>query len=478
MKRWVKIWEREYFLNRIETVCKSLSIPEAKQIMGFKMRSAAGIVMPSGNVAFCAGEKDWDRFLRYIARVFYDPRQFRKFLVLYSTYKKELLAESNIAMKQATRATKPGELARIYERFNAADLKGMLVVQWFAFYLAELADEYAQKTALKYYDDLKKQREFTESVLSPVEMSSIRKERENLLKIALEKNANKKEKMIDQHVNNFEWIPCINVFSPPPWGKKHFLKELGKLRPVQASKELEKLKHYHRQVPSKFSKAVNVLNKKDRDLAKQAQTMAFLKDDRDDTRRKAYFKLRSLLQKCARIIGLKQEDLLYFSRNEIIKFLRTNTKPSKAELKKRKQGYAVVYDEKQLRIYTGKDVKIWQNKIDKASSSQDVLTGISASPGKVIGKAKVIPGIFQIRKMRRGDILVTVATHPDYLPAMRIARAIITDEGGLTSHAAIVSRELKIPCVVGTKTATHVLKDNDMIEVDAERGIVRKLRKQ
>jgi phosphoenolpyruvate synthase/pyruvate phosphate dikinase len=67
----------------------------------------------------------------------------------------------------------------------------------------------------------------------------------------------------------------------------------------------------------------------------------------------------------------------------------------------------------------------------------------------------------------QGNILVCPMTLPDYVPAMKKARAIITNEGGITCHAAIISRELKIPCIVGTKIATQVLKDGDRVEVDA-----------
>ena len=70
---------------------------------------------------------------------------------------------------------------------------------------------------------------------------------------------------------------------------------------------------------------------------------------------------------------------------------------------------------------------------------------------------------------------MTPMTRPEFLPLMKKAKAIITDEGGITCHAAIVSRELGIPCIIGTKIATKVLKDNDLVEVDAEKGIVRKI---
>jgi len=77
--------------------------------------------------------------------------------------------------------------------------------------------------------------------------------------------------------------------------------------------------------------------------------------------------------------------------------------------------------------------------------------------------------------MKDGDILVAPMTSPDFIVAMRKASAIITDEGGMTSHAAIVSRELGIPCIVQTRIATKVLKDNDMVEIDLEKGVVRKV---
>ena len=75
---------------------------------------------------------------------------------------------------------------------------------------------------------------------------------------------------------------------------------------------------------------------------------------------------------------------------------------------------------------------------------------------------------------KKGQILVSGKTNPNLIAAMKRAAAIVTDQGGLTSHAAIVSRELKIPCVVGTKIATEVLKNGDQVEVDANQGIVRK----
>ncbi len=101
-----------------------------------------------------------------------------------------------------------------------------------------------------------------------------------------------------------------------------------------------------------------------------------------------------------------------------------------------------------------------------------LLKGLGASPGIATGKVKVIFGEEEISKVEEGDILVTTMTTPDMVPAMKRAAAIVTDEGGMTCHAAIVSRELGVPAIVGTKTATKVLKDGMIVTVDGEKGIV------
>lgn len=103
------------------------------------------------------------------------------------------------------------------------------------------------------------------------------------------------------------------------------------------------------------------------------------------------------------------------------------------------------------------------------------LRGQCASLGKAKGAVKIIIAPADMAKMNAGDILVAIATNPDVVPAMKKAAAIVTEQGGVTCHAAIVSRELGIPCVIGTKIATKVLKDGDLVEVDATNGIVRKI---
>ena len=101
-----------------------------------------------------------------------------------------------------------------------------------------------------------------------------------------------------------------------------------------------------------------------------------------------------------------------------------------------------------------------------------LFKGIGVSPGQASGKVKVILNVKDISGFRRGDILVTEMTTPDWVPAMKIAAAVITNLGGKTCHAAIVSRELGVPCIVGTEKATKILKDGEIVTVDGQRGMI------
>ena len=104
---------------------------------------------------------------------------------------------------------------------------------------------------------------------------------------------------------------------------------------------------------------------------------------------------------------------------------------------------------------------------------KDILVrGIGVSPGQRSGLIQIILNVKNISSFKQGNILVTEMTTPDWVPAMKIASAVVTNLGGKTCHAAIVSRELGVPCVVGTENATKVLKDGEVVTVDGQRGLI------
>jgi phosphoenolpyruvate synthase/pyruvate phosphate dikinase len=146
-------------------------------------------------------------------------------------------------------------------------------------------------------------------------------------------------------------------------------------------------------------------------------------------------------------------------------------------LLKRSQYCVYLYKNKKLVVLVGNEAKKVMNNLLVKTKKLNIFEfrGTVVFPGKVQGKVKIINKKEDVGKMKKNDILVSIATIPEIVSAMKQAGAIITDVGGLTSHAAIIARELKKPCIIGTKIATKVLKDGDLVEVDATRGIVKKL---
>lgn len=159
--------------------------------------------------------------------------------------------------------------------------------------------------------------------------------------------------------------------------------------------------------------------------------------------------------------------------NEFRKYLRSGSLPE--GLAKRPKFFFAGHDHRGQHIYSRAAAQRRLARLEprfKVSRISE-FSGRPAFSGKAAGRVRLIRFIAEAKKLKSGEVLVASMTDPRYLPAMRKAAAIITDEGGLTCHAAIVARELGIPCIVGTKIATQVLNDGDRVAVDAGKGIVK-----
>lgn len=154
-----------------------------------------------------------------------------------------------------------------------------------------------------------------------------------------------------------------------------------------------------------------------------------------------------------------------------------NSAPGILTLKKRLHNFILIPGEYAAIVDLKKFTARYHIKLELDRKPKNYrLNGIVSNPGKVVGSVVIVRMKSDVNKMKKGSVLVSPMTTPDVFPAMRKASAVITDEGGALSHAAILSRELKIPCIIGTKIATQILKDGDLVEVDANKGIVRKLK--
>lgn len=146
-------------------------------------------------------------------------------------------------------------------------------------------------------------------------------------------------------------------------------------------------------------------------------------------------------------------------------------------INKRREKCFVVWEEGKDKpsILIGDETKEWKEILTPKTNHTKIIKGNCASKGKVTGKVRILLNASENDKLEDGEVLVTYMTSPDFMSAVRRCAAIVTNLGGITSHAAIISRELRIPCVVGTKNATEVLKTGDIVEVDANIGVVKKL---
>lgn len=187
-----------------------------------------------------------------------------------------------------------------------------------------------------------------------------------------------------------------------------------------------------------------------------------------------------MLEEMARRIGAEKSLLAFGSHEEILHIFSGTI--SVDILKPRVDGTGIYTENASIQIVNTEDVtRYWKLYVD-IKNKEDIkeLKGVIASKGNgklVCGKVKIVIDPHGEVEFTNGEVLVTTMTTPEFIFVMKKAAAIITDTGGLTSHAAIVSRELGVPCLVGTKVATQVLKDGDLVEVDAERGIVKIIKK-
>jgi len=209
--------------------------------------------------------------------------------------------------------------------------------------------------------------------------------------------------------------------------------------------------------------------------------LMFWKNQRLDLMFKSDYLMRPLYTEIADRIGLSYLEFVHLTLDEIKQSFRSSgLSVSKEEIQRRIRGYSI-WSEKGKIFLTSDKKKFPAVKKEKSvgkndsQKKDDVLKGTVAQPGKVTGVVRLVFELKDLKKIRKGDVLVTTMTRPEMMIALEKAVAFVTDEGGMLSHAAIVSREMGKPCIIGTKIATEVFKDGDMVEVDANKGIVRKL---
>jgi phosphohistidine swiveling domain-containing protein len=286
------------------------------------------------------------------------------------------------------------------------------------------------------------------------------------------------DRMLAQHQKGYFWTKN-NYNDAFVLTEEQFISEIRRLfaEGIDIEHELDYIKGH----PEKNKKTKGTLMK---ELSLPIDIKALIRYSEDfthwqDERKKATFIGAHYILKILEEIGKRYshdlDEMKQLLPDEVEKLAKGVI--GKEELKKRKRGCFVFFNEKEAFITTEEkiiaELREYFDSMDLPDEKIDVIKGLCASLGKAKGKVKVIKSAREISKVEKGDILVAVMTRPDYVIGMKKAAAIVTNEGGITCHAAIVARELRIPCVIATKFATKILKDGDIVEVNADKGEVR-----
>ena len=363
------------------------------------------------------------------------------------------------------------------------------------FIVKETLSEHIKKhLKTKYKLNNKTANEFTSILVSPNEMSFVTREKYDLLKIACKISKNEKLKAkfmknklskthkiysdIEKHTKAYEWIPYD--YGITTLKQSHFIKELKQSLKNNPCKDLTELRNDFKELRKKQDslKKKLKLNQQIIDIAEAVKAGSFLMDYKKEIFTKSHLAVKPLLIEIGKRLKLNLKLMQFLTISETKSGLLFDNLFTKKEMQKRHDFSVFSFENNKIDAFVDKEAKKFfkkELKTDKKIKTNQVK-GFPASRGKVTGKVKIILETKELSKLKKGEILVAIMTSPDYTTTMKKAGAIITNEGGLTSHAAIVSRELKIPCIVGTKVATKVFKDDDLVEVDAEKGIIKKIK--
>ncbi len=297
-------------------------------------------------------------------------------------------------------------------------------------------------------------------------------------KLKIESDAVKKE--IKKHLQKYAFMGMY-YFRGQPWQEADVFKRLRQRLKDNWQEELKKIQHLKR--ADLFSQKIIKKYKftaYEKKLVKLMKEMAYSTNMFDEVHNYYAYKSLPLLKYMAKKTGLLYNELIEATIDEIMELLKLKkkaTKQFKKELIERDKDSTSIIKKGGIKIVTGKGAKdlfnkeIGQEKVEP----KEILIGQCASLGKSKGRVVIFKSVADISRVKKGNIMVAEATVPSFVPAMEKAAGIVTEMGGLLSHAAIVSRELGVPCVVGINGITRILKDGDRVEIDAIKGIVKKI---
>lgn len=279
---------------------------------------------------------------------------------------------------------------------------------------------------------------------------------------------------VDGYLDEYEWMvnplgKSINTLT-----REKFLLRSANLTPEQAEEKLRQIAVAHQKDCQRRNDVERGLNADERKLFRLISQFIYLRTYTAENSDRYFYYIRTkILANIAKRLGIAEDVLMLMSPEEV-KATQNGYRLSAREISKRKSGETVIVTNgKSAVYYTGQSYALLKQLLPASEVNGDVLlTGKVACMGEVTAKVKIVNNIAQAGDFEEGCILVTTMTVPEITSALDKAVGIITDEGGVTCHAAIIAREYVVPCLVGTKNATSVLKDGMLVKLDCINGRV------
>jgi len=324
------------------------------------------------------------------------------------------------------------------------------------------------------------------ALITPSERTFLQKEHQALLSIALhakEKPAAGIKELVRKHTEQFTWIPFD--YGSIHYTEKHFMQELKKLLKKsnqQLEQELSNMRTYSSKTKQTYNHLIKKysIDAKRRKMLEAVQHSNYLMDYKKEVFTMLHWYSFKVFREIAKRLGMPRTLVQYVMPDEMKELLLGKEKPNLKKLESRHKHLVLISKPSgKIEIIEGAKAKSIVESFLKKHNEEEAVPEFSGRPafyGRVTGKVRVITDAKKCHEIKKGEIMITVMTSPDFMVAVKKAAAIVTDEGGVTCHAAIVSRERKIPCIVGTHKATRVLKTGMIIEVNADEGVVKILK--
>ncbi|MDD5726068.1 MAG: PEP-utilizing enzyme [Patescibacteria group bacterium] len=322
------------------------------------------------------------------------------------------------------------------------------------------------------------------ALAKPEELSTTLMERKGLLSSAIKIKQGKLDlsSAAKKLTKQFGWMPVFTYGTP--WDASWYEKQLARLakkEEIVLSRDYQNLVDYksirHKEI-SRIVKAYK-LTERDQQVFMDFGLTLDVRNEAEYFVSFAGLYLIPLYQEMAKRLSLSVDELRQLFEDEIVSALRGEIDPKQTI--KGKQGivaWGFDPDMRQRFNLTGEAAKDLfegvEKNLNQAPQSKEAR-GVCASPGQASGPARVLLTPAENDRVQEGDILVTVATTVDYLPAMQRASAIVTEVGGLTCHAAVVAREFGVPCIVSFANATRVFKDGQLLALNADKTTIKKI---